>query len=307
MAIKKSGSLSLGEIQTEFGGSNDIRLTEYYAGRDYVPAGTFGYPGGIKTAIPSSGRIAISNFYGAARQYFITDSNIYSTPQSLRSVALSKGWNGSDTLVYTISTATGFSSNQTGAAALTVDGPFPNGVTIINNGVIVGMGGRGADQLNAGFPGGPALNVQTPVTITNNGAIAGGGGGGGAGTYWVWNGYNRSMPGSAGASGLTQSLGGVSVANLWNERRIRAWDSSDTNFDGLYEEPGPAFYWVWGGRSSSPGGKGGAYGQPGDAGGTIDGNYNYSGYAGGAAGAAVLGNSYVTWITTGNRAGPIVP
>lgn len=68
MTIKTSGSLSLGEIQNEFGGSNDIRLTEYLAGGTYVNSGVIGYPNGVATPIPSSPPIRISNFYGASAE-----------------------------------------------------------------------------------------------------------------------------------------------------------------------------------------------------------------------------------------------
>ena len=41
MAITKtSGALALSEIQTEFGGSNPISLSEYYAGGSNVSSGT---------------------------------------------------------------------------------------------------------------------------------------------------------------------------------------------------------------------------------------------------------------------------
>jgi hypothetical protein len=48
-------------------GSNS--LSNYYAGGSYVPAGTIGYPGGVATYIPSSGRINLSNFYGASDEW----------------------------------------------------------------------------------------------------------------------------------------------------------------------------------------------------------------------------------------------
>lgn len=71
MAIKHTGSsLSLTEIQAEFGGSDPISITEYYAGGSYVPAGTVGYPNGstgAAVAIPSSGQINVSNFYGSTK------------------------------------------------------------------------------------------------------------------------------------------------------------------------------------------------------------------------------------------------
>lgn len=42
-----------------------MRLSNYYAGAGIVPSGTIGYPKGVSTPIPSSGRISLSNFYGA--------------------------------------------------------------------------------------------------------------------------------------------------------------------------------------------------------------------------------------------------
>jgi hypothetical protein len=43
-----------------------LRLSYYYAGAGLVPLGTIGYPYGVATPIPSAGRIAFSNFHGAA-------------------------------------------------------------------------------------------------------------------------------------------------------------------------------------------------------------------------------------------------
>lgn len=63
MAIPSTGSISMGAIQTEFGGSNPIGLNEYYAGGAYVPSGTSGTNG----AVPSSGTIAFSKFYGTQK------------------------------------------------------------------------------------------------------------------------------------------------------------------------------------------------------------------------------------------------
>jgi hypothetical protein len=62
MALPASGPLTLANIQTEFGGSNPISLSEYYAGGGLVPAGTTGTYG----AVPSSGTISIRNFYGTS-------------------------------------------------------------------------------------------------------------------------------------------------------------------------------------------------------------------------------------------------
>lgn len=70
MAITKtSGALALSEIQTEFGGSNPISLSEYYAGGSNVSSGT---TDGDGNAIPSSGAIDISDFYDTSAAVSIT-------------------------------------------------------------------------------------------------------------------------------------------------------------------------------------------------------------------------------------------
>ena len=80
MAIPSAGSaLSLSDIQTEFGGSNPIALSEYYAGGDNVPSGTSGDAG----SIPSSGTIAVSQ---KATTFIQTEvAHILQVIQTLRS------------------------------------------------------------------------------------------------------------------------------------------------------------------------------------------------------------------------------
>lgn len=57
MALQTTGAISLSDIQTEFGGTNPISMSEYYRG------------GGLVTSnnedVPTSGLIKVSNFYGA--------------------------------------------------------------------------------------------------------------------------------------------------------------------------------------------------------------------------------------------------
>lgn len=54
--------ISLGQIQSEFGGSNPIALAgEYYRGAGYTTENN--------TNVPTSGTIALSNFYSAYRGY----------------------------------------------------------------------------------------------------------------------------------------------------------------------------------------------------------------------------------------------
>ena len=59
MAVKPSGSLSFNtDIVGEFGGSTPHSLSEYYRGGANVPSGV--------TAIPASGAIDFSDFYGTS-------------------------------------------------------------------------------------------------------------------------------------------------------------------------------------------------------------------------------------------------
>jgi hypothetical protein len=60
MALPSSGVLTLADIQTEFGGTNPIDLSDYYRGGGLVP------DSGPNAAIPTSGAISVSDFYGSA-------------------------------------------------------------------------------------------------------------------------------------------------------------------------------------------------------------------------------------------------
>lgn len=290
MALPSSGTLSLSQIQTEFGGSNPISMSEYYRGGPYVTTNN--------TGVPTSGAIRIGNFYGAVKQFAFTNTTNYSSPQNLRSLAIAAGWNQSDALLVTNNAI--ISSDTTGTPALTINGSFPNGLIFVNNSYVVGMGGTGGSPNSVGNPGGAALSVSSGVTITNNGVIAGGGGGGGAGSSWSWNGLDRSCSGSAGASGLTQA---PATANQYGFPS--SYPSGGPDANGLYSTGGASFVWGYGGRVSSPGGVGGGWGAAGDTGGGVDGAYNYTGYAGGAGGAAVTGNGFITWSATGTRYGSV--
>lgn len=57
-------AISASSIQTEFGGSNPISLSEYYAGGVNVPSGT---ANATSVLIPSSGTLRFSNFSGAQK------------------------------------------------------------------------------------------------------------------------------------------------------------------------------------------------------------------------------------------------
>ena len=84
MAIQADGAdLQLSEVQTEFGGSNPIAVSEYYSGGDNVPASTGN--------VPSSAEIQFSDFYGAANvatlAYSGSVSEVIATDNSSTDVA----------------------------------------------------------------------------------------------------------------------------------------------------------------------------------------------------------------------------
>ncbi len=226
---------------------------------------------------------------------------------NLRAEAIAANWDQVLPLLATVTVNPGVivSSPSTATPAFDTGVNFPVGsiLKLVNGGAILGMGGAGGNSLAAGNPGGPALKAQYPLSVTNNGTVAGGGGGGGAGAFWSWNGYNRSTAGSGGASGLVAAPGGLKLAD--QAPAPNGNPSYDSNYNGDMDTFGASANWGWGGRMSSPGGKGGAWGVAGDAGGNVDGAYNLTGYAGGAAGAAAQGSNYITWQTLGTRLGSL--
>jgi hypothetical protein len=206
MALPTSGPLTLSQIQTEFGGSNPISLSEYYAGGANVPSGTTGTNG----AVPSSGAISIANFYGTqkvAPTFSFTISS-HQANANLRSLAVAAGWNQSQPVVATLAGGYYIYSTGTGTPALTINGSWPGGVTFVNNGYVMGQGGGGGGMIyngstfsyNTGLSaGGNAISLGVSCTIQNNSYIGGGGGGGGfAGNTLA---AGTGHPGGGGAGG----------------------------------------------------------------------------------------------------------
>ena len=68
MAIPASGALALSDIQTEYGGSNPIGMSEYYGDGDYVMDGL---TDGDGNAVPESGAISISHFYDTSNAIYM--------------------------------------------------------------------------------------------------------------------------------------------------------------------------------------------------------------------------------------------
>lgn len=288
MTLPTSGPINFSNLQGEFGGTNPISLSEYYAGGGLVPSGTTGTNG----AVPSSGAINVTIFYGTSNGFAFSntisaDTNNY----NVSTKAVDSGWDGVTKLIATITINSGVvvGSVTAGAAFLVAHMPVGSGITIINNGFIVGKGGKGgieggsgAGAAGNGTVGGLALSVVHATTINNlNGTIGGGGGGGGGGA--VDDGHGG---GGGGGAGRDTGLGGTS--------------SGTAGQSGTYNTRG-----LGGGHTGPDAGDGGNGGTLGVAGTDGTGSTNNNGGIGAAAGACTSGNSNITWTNNGIRLGTL--
>ena len=305
MPLVSSGEISIGgstsgrSINLEFGRAANATtsMSQLYRGGGIVTTNN--------TNVPTSGTISLSQFYGATRQFTYTISS-NTINLNLRAGAIAAGWDGIAPLVVTINSGVYVSSNNTMTPALTVNGSFPGGVTLINNGFIVGMGGAGGNGAgqngstpiagSAGSSGGPALSVSSAILIDNTGIIAGGGGGGGGGQV------RFTLGGGGGGGG-----GGGRSSNAANSAAGAGGFGATAR--GSSGQPGTVHSAGGGGGGGAYGGNGGAGGGWGAAGSAGSVAVNAGGlgpYAGGAGGAAVSGNANITWINTGTRLGAII-
>jgi hypothetical protein len=249
-----------------------------------------------------------TNFYGKSSILPVPISgNILNA--NLRTLATAAGWDGVSAVSVTIGAGVYVWSDSTSVAALTIDGSWPNGATVVNNGYIMGMGGEGGKYCSPhsnGDPGGPAISVcSSGVTITNNSFIAGGGGGG---AYWGGGGagggkggglYN-SIGGAGGAIGQSGSNGynnlGPTPGGGGGGRVVATGvagnsrgNGNSQGGNGSMSSASPA-YWSKGGQGNSPGipanggGGGGGWGAPGGNG--------ANGTVGGAGGKAISLNGF---------------
>jgi hypothetical protein len=292
MALPATGPLSFLQLRTEFSASGSVNLYDYRRNGGIVGAGA--------PNVPTAGMISLSQFHGAANQFLLTIS-ANAVNMNLRNEAMNFGWDGSAPLVVVINSGVYIVSNNTAVPALTIDGTYPDGVKLTNNGWIIGMGGAGGGHSATGFnglPGGPGLKVLSTVTIANNGSIAGGGGGGGKGStgdYYDWSG--------GGGGGAGYGLGGTGL-NGGGGAGQGANGTAGTQLAGGTGGAGSGYGGYGGNRFGISGGNGGLLGSAGATGGVwppAAAQYN----SGGAAGAAIIGDSLITWTSFGTLFGPI--
>lgn len=287
--LPSSGPLSLTDIQGEFLGTAPIGLSEYYRGGPYVPNST------STATIPTSGTIAVSNFYGTRRRIAIPLT--ISSPTYNYDVYANRGPSyvaGISDINVTVSPGVRVGSTSVDTYAMSVPSSFNSGdtITITNNGYIQGMGGTGGPSIlgaspgPAGFKGGNALYTNRPVTVQNNSVIAGGGGGGGTGG----GGQDDKGPARWGGAG-----GGGAGYNVGPGGTGPYGGSNGTNDAGG----------VGGAGDAATGGSGGGRGAAGSPGSNSGGANPRPGGAGGPAGYYLVGNPFVTWSATGTRQGSV--
>jgi len=252
-------------------------------------------------------------------------SSIASTqasPFNLRTWALANGWDGSEAATITIDSGVYIYSqvSDIGIAlrspAITINGSWPGGIKLVNNGFITGGGGQGAYTFgyppdasytsNAAYDGSPAISLGTNCTIENNGTIAGGGGGGGAAANIYDNGSGYWAPNYDGYYG--KGGGGAGGGPGWNglEASTSAVYTSGTTYGQvgtyLYVEYPDGIFGASNGYflGSSSGGYlagAGPYPNPNSAGG--DSQYSTGGETNNVGGDGYLGGGGGGWGASG--------
>ena len=277
MPIQSSGQISKQDIVDEFGGTAPHAMSEYYRGGSEVGSGN--------TNVPTSGKIQMSDFYGA-QDAIVHNISSNATNQDAQSLFGTSTFQASDAKILSIPSgiSIGGSGFGTGNIGLTVPSGLGGSLIIQNAGTISGAGGSGGGGgsgaaphpttgSRAGSPGSgggagaAAIRINSNnVTVTNTGTINGGGGGGGGGS----GGFSPERGGGPGGTGGSGGRG------FGHDGAAQSGNSGG----GGGVRPG---YPHRAGTPGATGGDGGAAGQAGSDGGSI----GASGGSGGAAGAAV--------------------
>lgn len=142
-----------------------------------------------------------------------SDTNDFNLFQELTS---SFNWNETQRVegTITITSGTYVGSSFPSQTAFVVDNiPSSSNVTISNSGVIIGAGGSGGfvtgSEVRDGESGGNAMQITSPVTVSNgSGIIAGGAGGGAAALVARRDGSEVFSAGGGGGAGFAVGAGG---------------------------------------------------------------------------------------------------
>ena len=247
MGIVNSGTVSLGDLQTEFGGTPPTEMEEYYRGNEV--------PDALENQnVPTAGTIKLSDFYGSQNITYLLSLSFDTTPTSvvIGSVQLQQGYNSS---------ASTFLPN------------YVNKVSV----VVVGAGGGGAAakgssggyaNSNAPGGGGGALAWANDISVSNSLSYYVSVGAGGARGV-----YNRNYSGSTiGSPGGSSSINWTGRGTLIARGGDGGGASGYTNMagdGGTFTAPGTT--------NTAGGGEGGDGGSFTAGGGGGAGGYNDNG------------------------------
>jgi hypothetical protein len=210
MGLPTTGPLALSQIAAEFGGTPPHALGEYL---------------GVTAGVPAQGAVSMAVFRGKSSAFALVITT-HQKELNLYSYLIAAGWNGQAAVQVTIAPGVYIWSDATSVPALNTGGAYPGGLTLINQGFIMGKGGDGgymqADRTTSVAPtaGGPALWLTTPITLNNAAGYIGGGGGGGAGAsgapvaFTIENAYSAGGGGAGGGRGGAMPYGNTTSTVL---------------------------------------------------------------------------------------------
>ena len=187
MALPSSGAIRAGaDVNVELGNSSTTQIS---LGQASVRSLYGVASGAIRLA---------ADGYGKSGGFSATIST-NQQELNLRTWALANGWNGTSAATITVGSNVYIWSSSITIPGLTINGSWPAGITVINNGFIMGKGGNGGQNNNgtttAAQNGGSAISLGVNASITNNSYIGGGGGGG------AHSNYSEMAAGSGGGAG----------------------------------------------------------------------------------------------------------
>jgi hypothetical protein len=282
MALQSTGKISLSEIQTMFGGTNPITMSEYYNNN------ASGFTTGV-TGIPNSGAtISISHFYGKAKP---SSGGLYAFSTHTFTNAGATGRTGPiiSQVRSAYSGATWAQNNS--YLSMTTQGIQLWTVPATGSYTITCAGAKGGNNTSSGgsgaimtgtfsFTSGDIVSILVGQ-VGNNGISASGNcaGGGGGGTFVIYNGSPLIIAGGGGGAPYGANAGGNASSG-----------ANGVNGPGSGGTGGTSGSGATGGSDGSGGGNnGGGYSGNGSGGG----GYTYAG------GISLNGSAYVIGGTGG--------
>jgi hypothetical protein len=204
MALNPSGVMSIGG--TTVGASINLELNLSATANSSIGQADF-----RALAQKPSGVISLSDFYGKSNIIVIPPITTNTADKVITAFGIPGYVAGESKLELTINSGVYlYATNVTTFGLKLIDFSPGDTINIINNGYILGKGGKGgygqglrepSTLAGAGQAGGAAISISCNVTITNNSYIAGGGGGGGGANTLNWSPEGLSGGGGGGAGG----------------------------------------------------------------------------------------------------------